>query len=119
DYLRDALDDIDLATDPLTGTRYGLTGANPINFVEVDGHDFRPLWGPGGWLGPGSWWAQHDPCSYRFDATTFYIGPAAFKAELFRYKMAYLACQILTKGSAAIAMSESVARSAGASLIGI
>jgi len=38
DYLRDALGDIDLATDPLTNTRYGLTGGNPINFVEVDGH---------------------------------------------------------------------------------
>jgi RHS repeat-associated protein len=40
DYLRDALDDVDLASDPLTGTRYGLTGGNPINFVEVDGHGF-------------------------------------------------------------------------------
>jgi RHS repeat-associated protein len=38
DYLRDALGDLDLATDPLTSTRYGLAGANPINFVEVDGH---------------------------------------------------------------------------------
>jgi RHS repeat-associated protein len=42
DYYRDALDDLDLATDPLTATRYGLTGGNPINFVEIDGHDF---WG--------------------------------------------------------------------------
>jgi RHS repeat-associated protein len=40
DYLRDALGDLDLATDPLTGTRYGLTGGNPVNFVEVDGHGF-------------------------------------------------------------------------------
>jgi RHS repeat-associated protein len=40
DYLRDALADLDLATDPLSGTRYGLAGGNPINFVEVDGHRF-------------------------------------------------------------------------------
>jgi RHS repeat-associated protein len=43
DYLRDALQDIDLATDPLTGTRYGLTGGNPINFVEIDGHIFGSI----------------------------------------------------------------------------
>jgi hypothetical protein len=43
DYLRDTLGDLDLATDPLTGTRYGLAGGNPINFVEVDGHD--KCWG--------------------------------------------------------------------------
>jgi RHS repeat-associated protein len=42
DYYRDALADLDLATDPLTGTRYGLTGGNPINFVEIDGHG---VWG--------------------------------------------------------------------------
>jgi RHS repeat-associated protein len=40
DYLRDALGDLDLATDPLSGTRYGLAGGNPINFVEIDGHVF-------------------------------------------------------------------------------
>ena len=34
DYLRDALGDLDLATDPLTGTRYGLTGGNLVNFVD-------------------------------------------------------------------------------------
>jgi len=38
DYLRDALDELDLSTDPLTSTRYGLTGGNPINYVETDGH---------------------------------------------------------------------------------
>src|SRR5215217_5113601 len=38
DFLRDALGDLDLATDPLTSTRYGLAGGNPTNFVEVDGH---------------------------------------------------------------------------------
>jgi RHS repeat-associated protein len=38
DYYRGALDDVQLASDPLTGTRYGFAGANPINFVETDGH---------------------------------------------------------------------------------
>jgi RHS repeat-associated protein len=42
DYLRDALGDLDLATDPLSGTRYSLTGGNPINFVEIDGHSAGP-----------------------------------------------------------------------------
>jgi RHS repeat-associated protein len=48
DYLREALGDLDLASDPLTGTRYGLAGGNPINFVEIDGHGFsdfaRAVW---------------------------------------------------------------------------
>jgi len=39
-----ALDDLDLSTDPINGNRYALTGANPINFVEFDGHK-------GGWGG--------------------------------------------------------------------
>jgi RHS repeat-associated protein len=57
DFLRDALNDVDLANDPLTGTRYGLAGGNPINFVEVDGHSscspfhgwswHRVVWGCG------------------------------------------------------------------------
>jgi RHS repeat-associated protein len=38
DYYRGALDDVGLATDPLTQNRYGFAGGNPINFVEVDGH---------------------------------------------------------------------------------
>jgi RHS repeat-associated protein len=33
-----ALDDLGLSQDPLTENRYSLTGANPVNFVEVDGH---------------------------------------------------------------------------------
>jgi hypothetical protein len=52
DYLRDALGDVDLANDPLTGTRYGLAGGNPINFVETDGHSVCPsifkLWNGNG-----------------------------------------------------------------------
>jgi RHS repeat-associated protein len=43
DFLRDALGDLDLATDPMTGSRYALTGGNPVNFVEVDGHETKPL----------------------------------------------------------------------------
>jgi RHS repeat-associated protein len=38
DLYKGALDDLDLATDPLTQNRYSLAGGNPINFVEVDGH---------------------------------------------------------------------------------
>jgi RHS repeat-associated protein len=33
-----ALDDLGLSSDPLNGNRYVLTGANPINFVDLDGH---------------------------------------------------------------------------------
>jgi RHS repeat-associated protein len=40
-----ALSDLGLSTDPLNGNRYVLTGANPINFVEFDGH--RPEVGAG------------------------------------------------------------------------
>jgi RHS repeat-associated protein len=38
DLYKGALDDLDLATDPLTSNRYSLAGGNPINFVEIDGH---------------------------------------------------------------------------------
>lgn len=40
DQFAGALDDLSLSTDPLTGNRYGLAGANPINFIETDGHSF-------------------------------------------------------------------------------
>jgi hypothetical protein len=33
-----ALDDLGLTTDPLADNRYALGGANPVNFVETDGH---------------------------------------------------------------------------------
>ena len=33
-----ALGDLGLSADPLNGNRYVLTGANPINFVDRDGH---------------------------------------------------------------------------------
>jgi RHS repeat-associated protein len=38
DQYDDALDDLDLSTDPLTQNRYSLAGGNPISFVETDGH---------------------------------------------------------------------------------
>jgi RHS repeat-associated protein len=39
DVYQDALADLSLSTDPLTQNRYGLAGGNPVNFVEVDGHE--------------------------------------------------------------------------------
>jgi RHS repeat-associated protein len=42
DYFRNALADLDLASDPLTGTRYGLSGGNPLNYVDADGHKPKP-----------------------------------------------------------------------------
>ena len=33
-----ALSDLNLSTDPLTQNRYGLSGGNPISFIEWDGH---------------------------------------------------------------------------------
>jgi RHS repeat-associated protein len=38
DLYASALANFGLSTDPLTQNRYALAGANPINFVEVDGH---------------------------------------------------------------------------------
>jgi RHS repeat-associated protein len=38
DLYYNALDNLGLAEDPLTQNRYALAGANPVNFVEVDGH---------------------------------------------------------------------------------
>lgn len=37
-----ALDNLGLSSDPLTANRYLYTGANPVNYVEVDGHRFLP-----------------------------------------------------------------------------
>jgi len=46
DSYQSALDDLGLSTDPLNGNRYVLTGANPINFVDLDGHKGSiPCWG--------------------------------------------------------------------------
>ena len=38
DRLDDALGDVSLSSDPLTGNRYALAGGNPVSFVEWDGH---------------------------------------------------------------------------------
>jgi RHS repeat-associated protein len=38
DRYQGTLTDLGLALDPLTQNRYALSDANPINFVEVDGH---------------------------------------------------------------------------------
>jgi RHS repeat-associated protein len=40
DLYHGALANLGLATDPLTQNRYALAGANPISFVEADGHRF-------------------------------------------------------------------------------
>ena len=38
DRLDDALGDVSLSSDPLTGNRYALAGGNPVSFIEWDGH---------------------------------------------------------------------------------
>ena len=38
-----ALDDLGLSQDPLTANRYAFLGANPINYVELDGHHWYSL----------------------------------------------------------------------------
>jgi RHS repeat-associated protein len=48
DFFQGSLDDLDLATDPLTKNRYALAGANPIGFVELDGHMVGKIGGAGG-----------------------------------------------------------------------
>lgn len=48
-----ALDNLGLAQDPLTADRYLFTGANPINFIEVDGHYFNTGCQPGQTCTPG------------------------------------------------------------------
>ena len=37
DVYAGAFANLALSSDPLTGNRYSFTGANPINFVELDG----------------------------------------------------------------------------------
>lgn len=54
DMYNDALGDLDLATDTLTGNRYSFAGGNPISYVELDGH-IPVLPGLGGGLGGGNW----------------------------------------------------------------
>jgi RHS repeat-associated protein len=40
DVYADALDNLGLSQDPLTANRYAFLGANPVNYVELDGHSF-------------------------------------------------------------------------------
>lgn len=47
DVYDDALSDLRLSIDPITQNRYALTGANPVSFVEVDGHMYRTDGGGG------------------------------------------------------------------------
>jgi RHS repeat-associated protein len=48
DLYYSALDNLGLSEDPRTQNRYALAGANPITFVEVDGHGVREV-GRGLW----------------------------------------------------------------------
>lgn len=41
DMYNGALADMGLGTDPYTANRYAFTAGNPINGIELDGHDFR------------------------------------------------------------------------------
>ena len=43
DLFYGALRNLRLSLDPLTTNRYGLAGANPTNFIEVDGHQALPV----------------------------------------------------------------------------
>jgi RHS repeat-associated protein len=38
-----ALANYGLSGDPLTASRYGFAGGNPVNFIETDGHIFAPI----------------------------------------------------------------------------
>jgi RHS repeat-associated protein len=39
DTYNGALDDVDLATDPFTGNRYAFAAGNPVNLLDLTGHD--------------------------------------------------------------------------------
>lgn len=43
DVYDDALANLNLSRDALTGNRYALAGGNPVNFVEIDGHYAAPI----------------------------------------------------------------------------
>ncbi|HVM19676.1 MAG TPA: RHS repeat-associated core domain-containing protein, partial [Egibacteraceae bacterium] len=52
DQYHDALGDLRLGTDPLTGNRYALAAGNPLSFVEADGHAPIPDGGGGSTSSP-------------------------------------------------------------------
>jgi RHS repeat-associated protein len=53
DQYAGALNNLGLSTNPLTANRYSFTGANPINYIELDGHAFTADDLQGGRLLPG------------------------------------------------------------------
>ena len=75
DQYHDALADLGLATDPLSGNRYALAAGNPLSFVEVDGHALDIPSGGGAAEGPkttsnGELWGWAEPGSDRAKAST-------------------------------------------------
>ncbi|MEV0167802.1 DNRLRE domain-containing protein [Nonomuraea fuscirosea] len=56
DSYNGALDDLSLDLDPWTSNRYAFTGGNPINGIELDGHEPRP------WHNP-----KFDPETFNYD----------------------------------------------------
>ncbi len=55
DFYADALDNLGLSQDPMTANRYAFLGANPVNYVEADGHFWKEI-GYGFASGAGSTW---------------------------------------------------------------
>jgi RHS repeat-associated protein len=72
DRYPDGLDNLALSTDPLTQNRYAFTAANPINYVELDGHRVADV---DGTLAPGTEGVQTPP-------TVDWAGPGATDRSL-------------------------------------
>jgi hypothetical protein len=53
-----ALDNLGLSQDPMTANRYAFLGANPVNYVELDGHKYNPIKWLGGQLARRAWRAS-------------------------------------------------------------
>ncbi len=67
-----AFDNLGLAQDPLNANRYLFTGANPITYVELDGHRFdEGTNGGGGGLSGGTPTSFTYPCGGRLCVDTF------------------------------------------------
>jgi RHS repeat-associated protein len=98
DFYATALEDIDLGDDPLTQTRYGYGGGNPIGFVEVDGHGHSPWHMPTITL-PGNPFPEGDPCKYKIDYSVIrkahmWGTPAPVQAEHFKWRTAQMMCKL-------------------------
>ena len=52
DVYTDALANLALSSDPLTQNRYAFTAANPVNYIEVDGHRAAAVGGSAGIVKP-------------------------------------------------------------------